>query len=168
MGSGDHSFDVVSVVNFMELDNAVVQVKKELAQRFDFKGSIASIDLNQKDKKIVLKAENDYKIKALTDMLQLKCTKRGVSLKALKFGTLETGHVGGSVEQTVEIQDGIPSDKAKEIVKAVKEAKIKGVQPTIQSDQVRVQSGKIDDLQGAIAFLKSRDFGLDLQFVNYR
>ena len=166
--ASDHSFDVVSEVNFMELDNAVVQVKKELQQRFDFKGSMASIDLNQKDKKIVLKAENDYKIKALTDMLQLKCTKRGVSLKALKFEDLETGHVGGSVLQTVTVQSGIPSDKAKEIVKAIKEAKIKGIQPTIQSDQVRVQSSKIDDLQGAISFIKSRDFGLDLQFVNYR
>ena len=164
----DHSFDVVSEVNFMELDNAVVQVKKELAQRFDFKGSMASIELNQKDKKITLKAENDYKLKALADMLQLKCSKRGVSLKALKFGTVETGHVGGSVEQIVEIQSGIPSDKAKEIVKSIKEAKLKGIQASIQSDQVRVQSGKIDDLQGTIAFLKSRDFGLDLQFVNYR
>ncbi len=168
MGSGDHSFDVISEVNFMELDNAIVQVKKELQQRFDFKGSMASIELNQKEKKITLKAENDYKIKALTDMLQLKCTKRGVSLKALNFGALESGHVGGSVQQVVEVQNGIPADKAKEIVKSIKEAKIKGVQPTIQSDQVRVQSGKIDDLQGAIAFLRARDFGLDLQFVNYR
>ncbi len=168
MGSGDHSFDVISEVNFMELDNVVVQVKKEILQRYDFKGSMASVDLNQKDKKITLKAENDYKIKALTDMLQLKCAKRGVSLKALKFGTLETGHVGGSVQQVVDIQNGIPSDKAKEIVRSIKEAKIKGIQPTIQSDQVRVQSSKIDDLQAAIAFIKSCDFGLVLQFVNYR
>ena len=168
MGSKDHSFDIISEVNFMELDNAVVQVKKELLQRFDFKGSMASVDLDQKEKKITLKAENDYKLKALTDMLQLKCSKRGVSLKALEFGKVETGHVGGSVQQIVNVQSGIPSDKAKEIVRAIKDAKIKGVQPSIQSDQVRVQSTKIDDLQGAISFVKSQDFGLDLQFVNYR
>jgi cyclic-di-GMP-binding protein len=168
MGSKDHSFDVVSEVNFMELDNAVVQVRKELQQRFDFKGSMASIDLDQKEKKITLKAENDYKLKALADMLQLKCGKRGVSLRALDFGKVETGHVGGSVLQVVAVQSGIPSDKAKEIVKAIKDAKMKGIQPSIQSDQIRVQSSKIDDLQQAISFLKGTDFGLDLQFVNYR
>lgn len=168
MGSKDHSFDVVSEVSFMELDNAVVQVKKELQQRFDFKGSMASIELDQKEKKITLKAENDYKIKALGDMLQLKCSKRGVSLKALQFGTVEAGHVGGSVLQVVTIQDGIPSDKAKDIVRTIKDAKMRGIQASIQSDQVRVQSPKIDDLQAAIAFLKAQDFGLDLQFVNYR
>lgn len=168
MGSKDHSFDVVSEVDFMELDNAVVQVKKELAQRFDFKGSPASIELDQKEKKVTLKAENDYKVKALADMLQLKCSKRAVSLKALQFGKVEAGFSGGSVQQVVTIQSGIPSEKAKEIVKAIKEAKMKGVQPSIQADQVRVQSPKIDDLQSAMAFLRAHDFGLDLQFVNYR
>jgi cyclic-di-GMP-binding protein len=167
MGSNDHSFDVVSEVNFMELNNVVVQVQKELQQRYDFKGSMASIELNQKDKKITLKAENDYKVKALADMLLLKCPKRGISLKALKFNNVEAGFTGGSVQQIVDVQSGLPSDKAKEITKAVKEAKIK-VQASIQGEQVRCQSTKIDDLQSAIAFLKGRDFGLDLQFVNYR
>lgn len=168
MGSKDHSFDVVSEVSLMELDNAVVQVQKELSQRFDFKGSMASIDLNKTDKKITLKVENEYKLKALVDMLQLKCSKRGVSLKALQFEKVETGFIGGSVQQIVTIQSGIPADKAKEIVRSIKDAKMKGIQASIQSDQVRVQSPKIDDLQTAITFLKSRDFNLDLQFVNYR
>ena len=167
MGAKDHSFDVVSEVNFQELDNAVVQTKKELSQRFDFKDSPASVDLDKTEKKITLKAENDYKLKTLADMLQLKCAKRNVSLKALQFGSVETGHVGGSVQQVVSIQNGIPQDKAKEIVKSIKDAKMK-IQPVIQSDQVRVQSPKIDDLQSAIAFLKSKDFGLDLQFINFR
>ncbi len=168
MGSKDHSFDVVSDVDIQEVDNAVTQAQKELSQRFDFKGSPASFELNKTEKKITLKAENDYKLKTLVDMLQSKCAKRSVSLKALQFGTVETGHVGGSVLQVVTIQSGIPSDKAKEIVRAIKDAKMKGVQATIQSDQVRVQSPKIDELQGAIAFIRSQDFGLDLQFVNYR
>ncbi len=167
MGSKDHSFDVVSEVDFQEMDNAVIQTKKELSQRFDFKDSMATIDFNKTDKKITLKAENDYKLKTLVDMLQLKCAKRNVSLKSLQFEKLETGHVGGSVQQVITIQNGIPADKAKEIVKAIKDAKMK-VQPTIQSDQVRVQSPKIDDLQSAITFLRSKDFGLDLQCINFR
>ena len=167
MGSKDHSFDVVSEVDMQELDNAVTQVKKEIAQRFDFKDSMASVDLNKGEKKITLKADNEYKLKTVVDMLQLKCTKRNVSLKALEFGKVETGHVGGSVNQVVTVQSGIPADKAKEIVKAIKDAKMK-VQASIQSDQVRVQSLKIDDLQTAIALLRSKDFGLDLQFMNFR
>ncbi len=167
MGSKDHSFDVVSEVDMQELDNAVTQVKKEIAQRFDFKDSMASVDLNKGEKKITLKADNEYKLKTVVDMLQLKCTKRNVSLKALEFGKVETGRVGGSVNQVVTVQSGIPADKAKEIVKAIKDAKMK-VQASIQSDQVRVQSLKIDDLQTAIALLRSKDFGLDLQFMNFR
>ena len=167
MGSKDHSFDVVSEVDMQELDNAVIQVKKEISQRFDFKGSMADLELNKSEKKITLKAENEYKLKTVVDMLQLKCTKRSVSLKALGFGKIETGHVGGSVLQVVTVQSGIPTDKAKEIVKAIKDSKMK-VQASIQSDQVRVQSPKIDDLQSAIGFLKSKEFALDLQFVNFR
>lgn len=167
MGSKDHSFDVVSEVDMQELDNAVVQVKKEIAQRFDFKDSIASVELNKSEKKITLKADNEYKLKTVVDMLQLKCTKRNVSLKSLEFGKIETGHVGGSVNQIVTVQSGISAEKAKEIVKAVKEAKIKA-QASIQSDQVRVQSPKIDELQSTMALLRSKDFGIDLQFVNFR
>jgi uncharacterized protein YajQ (UPF0234 family) len=167
MGSKDHSFDVVSEVDMQELDNAVIQVKKEISQRFDFKDSMSSVDLNKSEKKITLKADNEYKLKTVVDMLQLKCAKRNVSLKALEYGPIETGHVGGSVNQTVTVQSGIPADKAKDIVRTIKEAKMK-VQASIQSDQVRVQSLKIDELQTAIGLLKSKDFGLDLQFINFR
>jgi len=167
MGSKDHSFDVISEVDMQELDNAVIQVKKEVSQRFDFKDSMAVVDLNKTEKNITLKAENEYKLKTVVDMLQLKCTKRNVSLKALEFGKVETGHVGGSVNQVVTVRSGIPADKAKEIVRTVKDAKMKA-QASIQSDQVRVQSPKIDELQAVISLLKSKDFGLDLQFVNFR
>ena len=167
MGSKDHSFDIVSQVDMQELDNAVQQANKELSQRFDFKDSTSSIELDKAKKTITLKTENEYRLKALTDMLQTKCVKRNVSLKALKFETLETGMVGGSVKQVVTIQSGIPSDKAKEIIKSIKESKIK-VQALIQEDQVRVQSPKIDDLQASIQHVKQRDFGIDLQFLNFR
>ena len=167
MGANDHSFDVVSEVQMMEVDNAIVQAQKEIAQRFDFKGSMSSFELDKTQKTITLKAENDYKLKTLTDILQAKCAKRGVSLKALQFGKVENNMVGGSLKQVITIQSGLVSEKAKEIVKAVKEAKLK-VQAQIQSEQVRVQSTKIDELQATIAFLKQRDFGVDLQYVNFR
>ncbi len=167
MGSKDHSFDIVSEVNMQEIDNAVQQAKKELSQRFDFKGSESSIELDKTQKTVTLKTENEYRLKTLVDLLQTKCVKRNVSLKALKFETVETGMVGGSVKQVVTIQNGIPSDKAKEIVKSIKESKIK-VQAQIQEDQVRVQSPKIDDLQSTIGYVKQKDFGIDLQFLNFR
>lgn len=167
MGSNDHSFDIVSEVNMQELDNAVTQAQKELAQRFDFKGSMSSIELSKIDKTVTLKAENEYKLKTLVDMLQTKCAKRGVSLKALQFGKLESGMIGGTLKQVVTIQNGLVSEKAKEIVKAIKESKLK-VQAQIQNDQVRVQSGKIDDLQATMAHVKQRNFEVDLQFVNFR
>lgn len=167
MGSKDHSFDIVSEVDLQEVDNAIGQAKKELLQRFDFKGSNSSIDFDKKEKKIILKTENEYRLKTLVDLVQTKCVKRSVSLKALQYGTLETGMVGGSVKQEISIQSGIPSEKAKEIVKAIKDLKLK-VQAQIQNEQVRVQAVKIDDLQSTIAFLKQKDFGVDLQFVNYR
>ena len=167
MGSKDHSFDVVSEVNMQEVDNAVTQAQKELAQRFDFKGSASSIELDKAQKTITLKTENEYRLKTLVDLLQTKCVKRAVSLKALDFGKLETGMVGGSVKQVVTIQNGIPTEKAKDITKSIKEVKLK-VQAQIQKDQVRVQAPKIDDLQAVIAFLRQKDFGIDLQFVNFR
>lgn len=167
MGSSDHSFDVVSEVNMQEVDNAVQQAKKELAQRFDFKGSDSSIDLDKTEKTITLKTESEFRLKTLIDLLQTKCVKRGVSLKALQFGKLETGLVGGSVKQVITIQSGIPSEKAKEIVRNIKDLKLK-VQAQIQESQVRVQASKIDDLQAVIAFLRQKNFELDLQFVNYR
>ena len=167
MGSKDHSFDVVSEVNWQELDNAVQQAKKELAQRFDFKGSTSSIELDKTQKTVALKTENEYRLKTLVDLLQTKCAKRNVSLKSLLFGKLESGMVGGSVKQVITIRNGIPSEKAKEIVKSIKELKIK-VQTQIQNDQVRVQGPSIDDLQAVIVFLRQQHFDIDLQFVNFR
>ena len=167
MGSKDHSFDIVSEVSMQELDNAVQQTRKEFETRFDFKGSASSIELDKAEKTITIRTENEYRLKTITEMLRGKCVKRGVSLKALVPGKLETGMAGGSVKQVTTIQQGIPQDKAKEITKAIKESKIK-VQATIQSDQVRVQSPKIDELQAAIAFLKGKDLGLDIQFLNFR
>jgi cyclic-di-GMP-binding protein len=165
--SKDHSFDVVSEVDMQEVDNAVQQAKKELVQRYDFKGSQSSIDLDKGEKTITLKTETEYRLKALIDMIQTKCVKRNVSLKALDYQKVETGMVGGSVKQVIKIKSGIETDKAKEIVKYIKELKIK-VQPQIQGEQVRVQAPKIDDLQATIGALRQKDFGIDLQFVNFR
>ena len=167
MGSKDHTFDVVSEVDMQEVDNAVQQAKKELDQRYDFKGSNSSIDLDKAEKTITLKTENEFRLKTLVDLLQTKCIKRNVSLRALEFGKLETGMVGGSVKQVITIQNGITSEKAKEIVKFIKDLKLK-VQAQIQNDQVRAQAPKIDDLQSVMGLLRRQDFGIDLQFVNFR
>lgn len=163
----DHSFDIVSEVDIQEVDNAVQQARKELAQRFDFKGSMSSIDLDKTEKTLTLKTENDFRLKTLTDLLQTKLIKRGVSLKALDYGKVETGMVGGSVKQVITVRSGIVSEKAKEIVKYIKEAKLK-VQAQIQDEQIRVQAAKIDDLQAVISLVRQKDFEVDLQFVNYR
>lgn len=167
MGSKDHSFDIVSEVNIMELENAVFQAKKELEQRFDFKGSNSSIELDKSEKTITLKTENEYRLKTLIDLLQGKCVKRGVSLRSLQYGKLETGMVGGSVKQVVTVQTGLPQDKAKEIVRFIKELKLK-VQASVQGEQVRATAVSIDDLQTVIGHVRKRDFGADLQFVNFR
>jgi uncharacterized protein YajQ (UPF0234 family) len=167
MGSKDHSFDIVSEVNMQEVDNAVTQAQKELDQRFDFKGSNSTMVLDKTEKKISMKTENEYRLKTLIDMIQTKCIKRGVSLKSLKFEKLETGMIGGSVKQDITIVSGIESDKGKEITKAVKESKLK-VQAMIEGEKVRVKAVKIDDLQAVIALLKPKDFGIDIQFVNFR
>ncbi|MBI4432024.1 MAG: YajQ family cyclic di-GMP-binding protein [Candidatus Omnitrophica bacterium] len=165
--SKDHSFDIVSEVNLQEVDNAVQQAKKELAQRFDFKGSQSSMDWDRTAKTITLKTENEYRLKALVDMIQTKCVKRNISLKSLQWGKIETGMVGGSIKQVVTLQSGIPSEKAKEISKAIRDMKIK-VQPQIQGEQVRVQGPKIDDLQAVMSALRQMNFDVDLQFVNFR
>ncbi len=167
MGSKDHTFDIVSEINMQEVDNAVTQASKELAQRFDFKGSVSTIVLDKTEKTITLKTENEYRLKTLVDMVQTKCVKRNVSLLALKYKDVETGMVGGSVKQVIEIQSGIPSDKAKEIIKFIKDLKMK-VQAQIQSDQVRVQAVKIDDLQAVMGAVRAHNFETSLQFVNFR
>ena len=160
------SFDVVSRVDMQELKNAQDQTMKEIQQRFDFKDSKTDLTLKEKEKELVVISDDDYKLKAVLDILKTKCVKRGVSLKALTYGKVEEA-LGGTVRQVITIQSGIPDDKAKAIAKEIRDAKLRA-QAQIQGDQLRVQSKSKDELQAAIAFLKQKDFGIDLQFVNYR
>lgn len=160
----DSSFDVVSQVNMQEMDNAVNQVKKEIEQRYDFRGSNASIELEEKCVKIA--AEDEYKLETITDMLRVKMAKRGISLRCLVPGKVEPA-AKGTVRQQLDIQQGIPKDKAKAIVAAIKATKLK-VTAQMQDDQVRVSGAKKDDLQAVIKTLKAGDFGVDLQFINMR
>ena len=159
------SFDIVSVVDMQEVDNAVNQAVKEIAQRYDFKGSKTEVSL-EKDGTIRLQTEDEFRLKASVDVLQSKFVRRAVSLKALQYGKVEPAS-GGRVRQVVTIQQGIETEKAKEIVKAIKDAKMK-VQASIQADQVRVSGKNRDDLQAVIALLKGKEFGIELQFTNYR
>lgn len=160
------SFDIVSEVNMMEVDNAVNQARKELANRFDFKGSKSSIELNKNDKKIILVADDEYKMKALKDILEGRFAKRGVSIKSLDYKAQENAFEG-YIRQTVEIISGIPPDKAKELSKLIKDSKIK-VQTQIDGTKVKVISPKKDDLQRVMSYLKQVSFSLPLQFTNYR
>jgi uncharacterized protein YajQ (UPF0234 family) len=160
------SFDIVSKVDMQEMKNAVDQTLKEIRQRFDFKDSKTELTLKEKEKELVVLSDDEYKLKAVVEILKGKCVKRGVSLKALNFGTLEEA-TGGTVRQTVTIQSGIPDDKAKAIAKQIRDRKFKA-QAQIQGEQIRVQGKSKDELQAVIAFLKQQDFGLDLQFANYR
>jgi hypothetical protein len=160
----DSSFDVVSQVNLPEVSNAVAQAQKEIGQRFDLKGTAAGLTLAGTE--LTLTANDDFGLKAVNDLLQGKLVKRGVPLKALGYGKPEPA-AKATVRQLVTIQQGIATEKAKEIVKAIKDAKLK-VQAAIQGDQVRVTGKKKDDLQQVIALLKGADFGIPLQFTNYR
>ena len=162
----DPSFDIVSEVAMPEVSNAVSQAQKEIVQRFDLKGTAAGLELKEKEKQLVLTANDDFGLKAVNDILQGKLVKRSVSLKSLVYGTPEPA-AKGTARQVVTIQQGIETEKAKEIVKAIKDAKLK-VQAAIQGDQVRVTGKKRDDLQAVIALLKQKDFGLPLQFTNCR
>ncbi len=164
--SKESSFDIVSIVEIPEVINAINQAMMEIKQRFDFKGSKSDIKLEEKDKKIVLLSDDEYKLKSVIDILQTKLVKRGVSLKALKYDKVEPA-TGGTVRQVITLQQGIPVEKAKEIVKLIKDTKLK-VQAQIQSDQVRVAGKSRDDLQSVISLLRGKDMGIDLQFVNYR
>ena len=157
--AGTSSFDVTTGVDFMEVHNAVTQASKEITQRYDFKGLRVSIELDQKEKKITLLAPDDYKLKAMWDMLQGKMVRRQVPLKNLKPGKAEAA-AGASVRQEVAIQDGLTADMAREIAKAIKDAKLKKVQAAIQGDTVRVSSASKDELQGVIGLLKENDFGV--------
>ncbi len=160
----DSSFDVVSQVDMQEMDNAVNQVRKEIDQRYDFRGSDASIELTEKEIKIA--AEDEYKLGAILDMLRQKMAKRGVPLRSVVPGKIEPA-AKGSVRQTCEIQQGISKENGKKIVAAIKATKLK-VNAQIQEDQVRVAGAKKDDLQAVIQMLREGDFGVDLQFINMR
>lgn len=164
--SKDCSFDVVCKVDMMEVTNAINQTVAEIKQRFDFKGSKAEVTLDQKKNEIVLLADSEPQIKTVTDILQSKFVKRGISLKALEYGVVEKAS-GDMARQTVKLQQGIPTEKAREIVKIVKNMKLK-VQASIQDDQVRVTGKNRDDLQEVIAALKAEDMGIAMQFTNYR
>jgi len=158
------SFDVVSELDMMEVENAWNQACKELAQRFDFKGSKSSIELTAEE--IILVSDDEGKLRSVKDIVETKLIKRGVSLKALDYQKVEQA-AGGTVRQRTKIVQGIETEKAKAIVRALKDAKLK-VQASIQSDQVRVTGRSKDDLQKAIGLIKSSDYGIPLQFTNYR
>ncbi|MDQ3606491.1 MAG: YajQ family cyclic di-GMP-binding protein [Gemmatimonadota bacterium] len=161
------TFDVTSEIDLQEVDNAVNQAAKEVGQRYDFKGATAEIDFSKSDGTLTLLADDEYKLKALIDVLETKLVRRGVPIKNLDFGKVEEAS-GGKARQILTLQQGIPTEKGKEIVKAIKNAGFKKVQAQIQEDQVRVQSPSIDELQRVIAMLKQEDFGLELQFSNFR
>ena len=160
----ENSFDIASEVDYAEVTNAINQTVKEVGQRFDFKGSKATVELE--DKNLVLSAEDDTRLRNMNDILQTKLVKRNVPLKALSYEKAEPA-AGGTVRQLVKIQQGIPTDKAKEVVKFIKDEKFK-VQASIQGDTVRVSGKDRDTLQEVIAGLKKKDFGIDMQFNNFR
>ena len=161
------SFDITSTVDLQEVDNAVNQAKKELAQRYDFKGSKSSIELKAKENLIELVADDNFKMEAVWEILQTRLVRRSVPTKNLKLSDIEQIG-GGLVKRKVELQQGVSSDAAREITKFVKDQKLKKIQVTIQGDQLRVTSGSKDELQNAIRLLRAQDFGVELQFGNFR
>ncbi len=160
------SFDIVSEVNLQEVDNAVNQASKELAQRYDFKDSKSSFAFNRDEKKITLVADDDFKLRALKDMLATRLAKRGVSLKSLQFADEEKAFEG-TIRQVADIVVGLPKEKAKELVQIIKSVNPK-VQTQIEGEKIRVSSPKKDDLQAVISHLRTLDFSLPLGFCNYR
>lgn len=161
------SFDITSSVDLQEVDNAVNQATKEVAQRYDFKGATVEIDFSKKDGTLKLLADDEYKMTALIDIIQSKLIKRGVPIRNLDYGDVEQAF-GGKARQTITLVQNISTEKGKEIVKSIKEAGFKKVNAQIQDEQVRVTAPSIDDLQAVIAHLKKQDFGLELAFGNYR
>jgi len=162
----DNSFDIVSKIEMPEVVNAIQQASKEIHTRFDLKDSKSSIELNEKDLKITLHSSDDFKLKAVAEILEGKLVKRKVPLKNLSYGQIQSA-LGATVRQEITLQQGIPTEKAREIVKLIKDSK-KKVQASIQSDLVRVSGRDRDVLQDVIALVRSRDFAIDLQFINYR
>lgn len=161
-----YSFDVTSDIDMPEVENGVNQAKKEIGQRFDFKGSKVDIELDQKEKKLTLAADDNFKLESVWDVLQTRLIKRGVPVKNLKRGDIEPAS-GATVRQVITLQQGIPIEAAKDIVKHLKDLKLKA-QASIQGDQVRVTSASKDVLQDAMSAMRAKDFGVALQFGNYR
>ena len=162
----DFSFDVVSKVNMAEVVNAVNQTTKEMETRFDFRGSASSVSLDEKKGEITVIGDDEMKLKNVIDILETKLVKRGVGLKALEYGRMEDA-AGGNVRQVVTLKQGIPQDKAKQMTATIRDAKLK-VKAEIRGDEIRVSGAKKDDLQAVIQLLRAKDFGMELQFVNYR
>ncbi len=160
----ENSFDIVSKTDYAEVTNAINQTTKEVSQRFDFKGSRATVEMQDKD--LLLSAEDETKLRNMNDILQSKLVKRGISLKALDYQKIEPA-AGGTVRQVVKVQQGIPIEKAKEVVRFIKDGKFK-VQASIQGETVRVSGKDRDTLQDVMAKLKAKDFGIDMKFDNYR
>ncbi|RQW78401.1 MAG: YajQ family cyclic di-GMP-binding protein [Geobacter sp.] len=158
------SFDIVSKVDMQEVDNAVNQTVKEITQRYDFKGSKSEVAMEKDSIKVL--ADDDFRLKAIIDILQSKFLKRGLSLKALDYGKAETAS-GGMIRQLITVQQGISKEKGKDVCAVIKESKLK-VQAQIQEDQVRVTGKNIDDLQAVIQLLKGKDLKVELQFINFR
>ena len=161
------SFDVTTGVDLQEVDNAINQAQKEIAQRYDFKGSKASIDFKRAESLIVLVADSDFQMRALFDVVQSKLIKRGVPVKNLDIGEIKPAG-GDTVRREVKLKMELDGETAKKVAAAIKDAKLKKVQAAIQGEQVRISGPSRDDLQAAIALLKSKDFGVQLQFGNYR
>ena len=161
------SFDITSTVDFQEVDNALNQARKEVGQRYDFKGAKADIELNSTEKKLTLGTDDEFKMKALWEIVQTRLVRRGVPVKNFK-GAESQPAAGGTVRRVIEIQQGIPIEAARDIVKFLKDLKLKKVQASIQGDQLRITSPSKDDLQEAMRLLREQDFGVALQFGNYR
>ena len=162
----DNSFDVVSKIEIPEVINAIQQAMKEITQRYDLKDSHSNIELKEKENKVILTSKDEFKLKAVVDILQSKLVKRNVPLKGLSYGEVIPA-AGSTVRQEITLQQGIAIEKAREIVKKIKDSKLK-VQASIQGDFVRVAGKDRDTLQSAIALLRGADFGIDMQFTNYR
>ena len=161
------SFDVTTGVDLQEVDNAINQAQKEIAQRYDFKGSQSTIEFKRAEALLLLVADNDFQMRALFDVVQSKLIKRGVSVKNLDIGEIKQAG-GDTVRREIKLKTALDSDTAKKVAAAIKDAKLKKVQAAIQGEQVRVSSPSKDELQQAIALLRAKDFGVELKFGNYR
>jgi len=162
----EFSFDVVSKLDLQEVENAIHAVNKEIATRFDFKGSVSKVDWDKKESLLTVHSDDEYRLKSVMDIIQSRLIKRNVSIKALDYQSIEKAE-GATVRQKIKMKQGIESEKAKQICKAIKEAKIKA-HGSIQGEQVRVTSKSKDDLQAVMALLRAGDYGVPLQFDNYR